>query len=104
MMFKCGLFITVLMGLLLANSSPATTEVYKFTRTFQSDYGAVIFDHESHAMGRVKDCAACHSALEVFGGQVNELFAHNFCKRCHATHGGPTECYDCHRKKLVSKD
>jgi Cytochrome c7 and related cytochrome c len=97
-MYKRCLFVTVIMGLLLVNSSTATTDVNKFTKTFQSDFGVVIFDHESHTKGRARDCATCHSALKTFGGKVNELFAHNFCKRCHESKNGPTECNGCHRK------
>jgi len=88
----------------MVSPSAAITEAHKFIRTFQSTYGVVIFDHESHAMGRVKDCATCHSALKTFGGKVTELFAHNFCKLCHASRNGPTECNGCHRKKIASNE
>jgi hypothetical protein len=43
------------MGLLFVNYSAATTDVFKFTKTIQSDFGVVVFDHgcppNSHKQG-----------------------------------------------------
>ena len=97
-MFKGWIPISVLLVPLAFNALAAETEDYNFKRTFQTSYGVVVFDHEAHAMGRVKDCATCHSALKTFGG-ISALFAHNFCKTCHASRNGPTECNGCHHNK-----
>jgi len=95
-MYKHYKIAFLLLFIFYADTLAATTDVYKFKTTFQSASGAVVFDHEAHAMGRVKDCSFCHSALKTFGGEVNELFAHKYCKICHESKGGPTECNGCH--------
>ena len=100
-MNKHCILISLLLCLFYANSFAMVTDNYKFKKAFQSTSGVVIFDHEAHAMGRVKDCEFCHSALKIFGGKVNELFAHNFCKVCHDSSNGPTECNGCHNGKQV---
>lgn len=74
---------------------------HKFTKEYQTSSGAVFFNHETHAMGRAKDCNDCHSALEAFGGEVSELLAHSYCKTCHETNNGPTGCNGCHGLKEV---
>lgn len=103
-MSKIGISTSVLLFVFFCTAFASKNDSYKFTKEFQTSYGTVTFDHEAHAMGRVKDCADCHSALKTFGGQVSELFAHNFCKACHETRSGPTECNGCHgRKKVVLK-
>jgi hypothetical protein len=91
--------LSLLLSLVSVNVNATSSLDYKFIKTFQSSAGAVRFDHEAHAMGRVKDCAKCHSAMKTFGGKVSELFAHNFCKACHESNNGPTECNGCHRQK-----
>ena len=101
-MYKYYLPISLLLCLFFVNAFATTTLDYKFKKTFQSTSGVVVFDHEAHAMGREKDCEFCHSALEAFGGKVNELFAHKFCKLCHQSNNGPTECNGCHRDESVS--
>lgn len=90
-------FFSLLLCLVSINVRANPSAEYKFTKDYQSSAGTVIFDHEAHAMGRVKDCAKCHSALKSFGGKVNELFAHNFCKTCHESNDAPTQCNGCHR-------
>lgn len=97
-MYKTIITLPLLLILLPVNSFAAPSENYKFKLSFQSTEGVVTFDHESHAYGRLKDCAICHSALETFGGKVTELFAHNYCKTCHESNNVPTECNDCHKK------
>ena len=93
------LFIPLLLvlSLLFVNAFASSTDKLNFKKNFQSTEGVVTFDHWAHAYGRVKDCAECHSALKTFGGEVNELFAHNFCKLCHTSNNGPTECNGCHK-------
>jgi len=103
-MVKHCILISVFLSFLFVNAFAGTTDNYKFKKTFQNSYGVVIFDHEAHATSRVKDCATCHSALKIFGGRVNELFAHNFCKTCHKSRNGPTECNGCHRKTQVPNE
>jgi len=102
-MLKLCLSILLVMGFLSAAALAVPTDDFRFKKTFQSAQGVVAFDHEAHALGRVKDCATCHSALKTFGGQVNELFAHNFCQNCHASKNGPTECNGCHRNSNGQK-
>jgi len=100
-MYRTLILLPFILSLLLVNSFAASADDYKFKITFKSTEGIVIFDHESHAYGRVKDCAICHSALKTFGGEVNELFAHNFCKTCHESNNAPTECNGCHKKEAA---
>ena len=105
MMYRYCLPLSLLLSLIFVNAFATTNLNYKFKKIFQSTAGAVIFDHEAHATGRVKDCALCHSALKTFGGEVNELFAHNFCKLCHESNNAPTECSGCHtEQKLTASD
>lgn len=87
----------------MVNAFAASTDSLNFKKTFQSKEGVVIFDHGAHAFGRVNDCAECHSALKAFGDEVNELFAHNFCKSCHETNNAPVECNGCHKKDMADK-
>lgn len=98
-----GLLILLFVSI-FSNSFAENTLNYKFTKIFQNSAGAVTFSHEQHAIVYAKDCAFCHSALKTFGGEVNELFAHNFCKQCHidSARGGPTDCAGCHDKKMIS--
>ena len=86
MMYHRSISISLLLGLFYVNAFAVTTDIYKFEKEYQSTLGVVTFDHEAHAMGRVKDCEFCHSALKTFGGQVNE------------SRNGPTECGGCHRR------
>ena len=67
-----------------------------FTMVYNNSAGAVTFYHQKHTERFADDCGFCHSALETFGGKVNELFAHNVCKVCHESHNGPTRCEQCH--------
>ncbi|MGW8313372.1 MAG: cytochrome c3 family protein [Desulfuromonadales bacterium] len=69
---------------------------FKFQKVYENSYGAVTFNHEKHAVSAVRDCGYCHSALKVFGGKVNELFAHKVCKVCHESKQVPAECVNCH--------
>lgn len=91
----------VLLVLFLSLSSVAAAadseESYKFSKEYQTSEGTVVFHHEQHAFGRVNDCVFCHSALDSFGGEMNELFAHNFCQVCHESNEGPTDCKGCHK-------
>lgn len=98
------IFISLLLlSVLFVDAFATSTENLNFIKTLQSTEGVVTFDHGSHAYGRVKDCAECHSALKIFGNKVNELFAHNFCKDCHESHNGPTECSGCHKEEIAEK-
>ncbi|MCK4508071.1 MAG: cytochrome c3 family protein [Desulfuromonadales bacterium] len=100
MKWRRSLLIILLFSFLFSNSFADSDLNYKFTKTYQNSAGAVTFSHEQHALVYAKDCAQCHSALKIFGGEVNELFAHNFCKQCHldTSTGGPTDCVGCHNK------
>ena len=69
----------------------------KFTKTYKNPTGSVIFQHQKHAERFLDECGFCHSALSTFGGEVNELFGHTICKKCHESHNGPTECNECHK-------
>jgi len=71
---------------------------FRFQKVYENNYGTVTFNHEKHAVNAVKDCGYCHSALKIFGGKVNELFAHNVCKVCHESKNVPAECVSCHKK------
>lgn len=75
---------------------------YKFIKEYQTSSGAVVFDHEAHAMSRQKDCHACHSALKVFGGTVSQLLAHNYCQDGYESNDGPKECNGCHIQGKVA--
>lgn len=92
--------ISFLLFAALIFTSPVSAErIFDFTRTYASSAGAVTFNHQKHAEEYTHDCQLCHSALKVFGGTVNELFAHNYCKDCHArktARNGPTGCSGCH--------
>lgn len=103
-MFISVTSLLLLLCLVAANVNATSSLDYKFIKIFQSSEGTVRFDHEAHAMGRVKDCAKCHSALKTFGDQVSELFAHNFCKTCHESNNGPAECNGCHRQREVANN
>ena len=96
--------LILLFSFFFSNSFAESTLNYKFSKTYQTSAGAVTFSHERHALVYAKDCAFCHSALKIFGGEVNELFAHNFCKQCHvdSSTGGPTDCAGCHDKEKLS--
>ena len=74
----------------------------QFTKKYQTSFGLVTFDHQSHAADRVNECAHCHSALKTFGG-INKLFAHNYCKTCHKANEGPTTCEGCHDGTQITK-
>ena len=102
MMYMRSILISLFLSLFFINAFAAPEDIHFFKKTYQSTSGVVTFDHGSHAFGRVKDCAFCHSALKTFGGKMNELFAHNFCKACHESNNGPSECKGCHGRKLVS--
>ena len=88
----------VLFSLLLNNAFAKNSDPYTFTKTYQSSSGDVVFSHDRHADQYAKDCAFCHSALKIFGGTVNELFAHNFCKNCHLQNSVHVseDCSICH--------
>ena len=103
-MHRKGILISLVLVLLVCSGFKLDRDSYKFTKEYQSSSGVVAFDHESHSMGRAKDCNNCHSALKTFGGEVSELLAHNYCKACHEANNGPTECNGCHdQKKVVLK-
>lgn len=103
-MLRLWIFISLVLVLSEIDASAVTDADYKFNRTFPSSRGDVVFDHEAHAMGRVRDCATCHSALKTFGGKVDELFGHTFCKSCHEEEEGPTECSGCHKNRTKDKE
>ena len=71
---------------------------FRFQKEYENSYGTVFFNHEMHAVSAVRDCGFCHSALKVFGGKVNEMFAHKVCKVCHESKNVPAECVNCHRQ------
>lgn len=96
-MRKSGILIWLLTALFFVDAFAAEPKAHEFRKTYQTTAGVVVFDHAAHAMGRVKDCAFCHSGLKTFGGKMNELFAHTFCKKCHESGHGPTECNGCHK-------
>ena len=75
---------------------------YKFNKTYQTSAEAVTFYHERHVDRSKSDCGFCHSALRIFGG-VSELYAHDFCKACHESRNGPTECSQCHDNHKTAK-
>ena len=101
-MLRYSLPVSLLLSLLFVNAFATTNLNYKFKKTFQSTAGVVVFDHESHATGRTRDCAECHSALKAFGGEINELFAHNFCKLCHESNRASSECNGCHSEQSLT--
>lgn len=98
-MRKYSMLISLIMVLFFCSAFKLESDSYNFTREYQSSSGTVIFDHEAHAVDRNKDCVKCHNALEIFGGEVSELFAHNYCKTCHESQNGPTDCNGCHDRK-----
>ena len=103
-MHRKGILISLVLVLLICSGFTFDPENHKFTKEYQSSSGVVVFNHESHSMDRDKDCSNCHSALKIFGGEVSELLAHNYCKACHEANNGPTECNGCHdRKEVVLK-
>ena len=96
------MLISLALVLLFCTAFKLSDVNYKFTKDYPTTSGTVTFDHEAHATGRDKDCVNCHSALETFGGEVSELLAHNYCKACHETKNGPTDCNGCHSQKKVA--
>jgi hypothetical protein len=96
-----GLLIYLVAVFFLCSAFTLNNDSHKFTMQYQTPSGTVPFDHEAHAMGRAKDCDNCHSAFKTFGGEVNEMFAHNYCTTCHEANNGPTECNGCHGLKDV---
>ena len=74
-----------------------------FTKIYKNSAGAVTFYHQKHTERFLDECGYCHSALETFGGEVNELFAHKVCMVCHESYNGPTECNQCHDNQNTSK-
>jgi hypothetical protein len=97
------IFIFLWLILFLANSFASITGDYKFSKNYQSTSGVVTFHHDLHVNRSVEDCAFCHSALRIFGGEVDQLYAHKFCNNCHNAKGGPTKCMGCHEAFQVSK-
>ena len=93
--FLFGFFISVALAGVQGNMD--------FTKVYPNAKGAVTFFHQKHAERFPDDCGYCHSALETFGGQVNELFAHKVCKVCHESHHGPTDCKMCHLGEKQTK-
>ncbi len=96
--FKQSIFILFLWCVFAGNGFADIRGDFRFQKVYENSYGTVTFNHEKHAVSAVKDCGYCHSALKVFGGKVNELFAHNVCKVCHESKKVPAECVNCHRK------
>ena len=92
-----SLFILFLLCGFTGNSLASIKGDFRFQKVYENAYGAVTFNHEKHAVSAVQDCGYCHSALKVFGGKVNELFAHKVCKVCHESKSVPAECVSCHK-------
>ena len=92
-----SLFILFLLCGFAGNSLASIKGDFRFQKVYENAYGAVTFNHEKHAVSAVQDCGYCHSALKVFGGKVNELFAHKVCKVCHESKSVPAECVSCHK-------
>jgi len=80
--YKRSLFILFLFCAFSGNCFAEIRGDFRFQKVYENGYGAVTFNHEKHAVSAVKDCGYCLSALKVFGGKVNELFAHKVCKVC----------------------
>jgi len=97
-MYKSVILMMLLVSVSAFYAYAVDKEDLNFKISFESSEGTVVFDHGAHAFGRVKDCAVCHGALDSFGGEVNELFAHNFCEKCHASCDAPTDCTGCHSR------
>lgn len=78
------------------------TKVFQFSKTYQTETGPVIFTHERHADTYAKDCAFCHIALNIFGGEMNKMFAHNFCNDCHVQRSVSVagNCQYCHSEPV----
>ena len=98
---KQNLFILFLLCGFAGNSYADIRGDFRFQKVYENSYGAVTFNHEKHAVSAVRDCGYCHSALKVFGGTVNELFAHKVCKVCHESKQVPAECVNCHKQSQV---
>ncbi len=96
--YKQSIFIIFFLWVFASQGFADIRGNFRFQKEYENSYGTVPFDHEKHAVSAVKDCGYCHSALKVFGGKVNELFAHNVCKVCHASKNVPVECVSCHRQ------
>ena len=92
-----SLLIILLLCSLIRTSVASIRGDFRFQKVYENAYGAVAFNHEKHAVNAVQDCGYCHSALKVFGGKVNELFAHKVCKVCHESKNLPAECVSCHK-------
>ena len=97
-MSKQSLFIVFLLGGFVGSSLADIRGDFRFQKVYENSYGTVTFHHEKHAVSAVQDCGYCHSALKVFGGKVNELFAHKVCKVCHEARKVPAECVSCHQQ------
>src|SRR6056300_1407670 len=96
--YKRSLFILFLFCAFSGNCFAEIRGDFRFQKVHEKGYGAVTFNHEKHAVSAVKDCGYCHSALKVFCGKVNELFAHKVCKVCYESKNVPAECVSCHRQ------
>ena len=96
-------FILLLLVFSVSSAFAGVQGDMNFTQVYQNSNGAVTFLHQKHADRFPDDCGYCHSALETFGGEVNELYAHKVCKLCHESHHGPIECKQCHSGKKQAK-
>ena len=92
-----SLLIILLLCSLIRTSVASIRGVFRFQRVYENAYGAVTFNHEKHAGSAAHHSAYCHSALQVLGGKVNELFAHKVCKFCHESKNLPAESVSCHK-------
>ncbi|PLX81709.1 MAG: hypothetical protein C0616_03655 [Desulfuromonas sp.] len=92
----------IFFGFSINSSLAEKTKVYQFSKTFQTKQGPVTFSHERHADTYAKDCAFCHVALNIFGGKMNKMFAHNFCNDCHVQReiSANKDCQYCHSEPV----
>lgn len=85
--------------MLIIFAAAASASEYTGNADFISKYtsagGEVTFPHGLHAGKLSTTCNACHSALRTFGG-MSQVYGHKYCKFCHASNNGPTECSACH--------
>lgn len=57
----------------------------------------VYFTHKRHVRSNIK-CQECHGPVEQMTTimKVTDL-GMGWCRNCHLSRGGPTECFDCHK-------
>jgi hypothetical protein len=71
-------------------------EPLKWVRIYQlAPY--VYFTHKRHVRSNIK-CQECHGPVEQMTTimKVTDL-GMGWCRKCHLSRGGPTECFDCHK-------